>query len=168
MNHSGAKLLVVLILLSSCIVFCSCGDDPVSTNQTLGGGGSSKGVVLNLAYVDWEAAEGLHLLAGKFKNPLTRVGKQPLMWDGDWTPEGIALTYKRDWFFANALGNYLESDSRRSNTTFSWGAQFGASGTLGGAKLKGGIGRLLAEDPGRGDDLRRSCRSWRFLRQHRG
>ena len=59
------------------------GDDPVSTNQTLGGGGSSKNVVLNLAYVDWNAGEGLHLIAGKYKNPLTRVGKQPLMWDGD-------------------------------------------------------------------------------------
>ena len=51
------------------------GDDPVSTNQTLGGGGSSKGIALNLAYVDWEITDGLHLFAGKFKNPLTRVGE---------------------------------------------------------------------------------------------
>jgi len=124
------------------------GEDPVSTNQTLGGGGSSKGVVLNLAYVDWEAAEGLHLLGGKFKNPLTRVGKQPLLWDGDWTPEGLALTYKRDWFFANAIGSYLESDSRRSNNNFSWGAQFGASGAFGGAKVKGGIGYFSIKTKG--------------------
>jgi len=62
------------------------GEDPVSTNQTLGGGGTSKGVSLNLAYVNWEASEGLHLIAGKFKNPLLRVGCQPLTWDGDWTP----------------------------------------------------------------------------------
>jgi opacity protein-like surface antigen len=40
------------------------GEDPVSTNQTLGGGGSSKEVNLNLAYVDWQATAGLHLLAG--------------------------------------------------------------------------------------------------------
>jgi len=116
------------------------GDDPVSTNQTLGGGGSSKDVVLNLAYVDWEAAEGLHLFGGKFKNPLLRVGKQPLMWDGDWTTEGLALSYKRDWYFVNAVGTYLESDSKRSNNNFSWGAQFGASGELGGAKVTGGVG----------------------------
>ncbi len=43
------------------------GDDPVSTNQTLGGGGSSKSIALNLAYVAWEAIDGLHLYAGKFK-----------------------------------------------------------------------------------------------------
>ena len=52
------------------------GNDPVSTNQTLGGGGSSKSVVLNLAYVDWEATDGLHIFGGKFKNPLLKVGKQ--------------------------------------------------------------------------------------------
>lgn len=114
-------------------------DDPVSTNQTLGGGGSSKSVVLNLAYVDWQAADGLHIIGGKFKNPLLKVGKQSLMWDGDWTPEGIGLSYKRDWFFANAIGNYLESDSRRDNESFSWGAQFGAAGEIAGAKVKGGI-----------------------------
>ena len=115
-------------------------DDPVSANQTLGGGGSSKGVVINLAYVDWEAAEGLHLLGGKYENPLLKVGKQELLWDGDWTPEGLALTYKRDWFFANAIGTYLESDSRKGNSNFSWGGQLGASGEIGGAKVKGGIG----------------------------
>ena len=116
------------------------GNDPVSTNQTLGGGGSSKPVVLDLAYVDWEATEGLHLLAGKFKNPLKRAGGQALTWDGDWTPEGFALKYQRDWFFVNALGTYLEGDSKKRNDNFSWGGQFGASGTFGDVKLTGGIG----------------------------
>ena len=116
------------------------GDDPVSANQTLGSGGSSKDNVLNLAYADWEATEDLHIIAGKFKNPLTRVGGQPLMFDGDWTPEGLGLTWKRDWFFANAMGTWLESDSKKSNTNHSWGTQFGASGQIGGAKLRGGLG----------------------------
>jgi len=116
------------------------GDDPVSTNQTLGAGGTSKGVSLNLAYVDWEVSEGLNLIAGKFKNPLKRVGGQPLTWDGDWTPEGLAFKYNRGWFFANALGNYFESDSSKDNDNFSWGGQIGASGTIGAVKLTGGLG----------------------------
>jgi len=123
-------------------------DDPVSTNQTLGGGGSTKSVGLNLAYVDWQVADGLHLFGGKFKNPLLRVGKQSLMWDGDWTPEGLAVTYKRDWFFANAIGTYLESDTRNANETFSWGAQLGASGEFGGARIKGGIGYYAIDTKG--------------------
>ena len=116
------------------------GDDPVSTNQTLGGGGSSKTVALNLAYVDWQVTDGLNLIAGKFKNPLTRVGGQPLTWDGDWTPEGLALKYKRDWFFANAFGSFLESDTRKSNDMFAFGGQLGATANLGDVKLTGGIG----------------------------
>ena len=115
------------------------GDDPVSTNQTLGGGGSSKNVALNLAYADWEIMHGLHLVGGKFKNPLFRAGKQALMWDGNWTPEGIAVKFSRDWYFVNAVGTYLESDSRRGNDALSWGAQFGATGEFGGAKLTGGV-----------------------------
>jgi hypothetical protein len=115
------------------------GDDPVSTNQTLGGGGSSKDVSLNLAYADWEAMDGLHVIGGKFKNPLYRAGKQALMWDGDWTPEGFAFTWERDWYFVNAIGTYLESDSRRGNDAFSWGAQFGATGEFAGAKITGGV-----------------------------
>jgi len=116
------------------------GDNPVSSNQTLGGGGSSKNVVLNLAYVDWNAADGLHLLGGKFRNPLMRVGGQGLTWDGDWTPEGLALKYQRDGFFVNALGTYLEGDSGKSNANFSWGGQVGASVNVGNAILTGGIG----------------------------
>ena len=116
------------------------GDDPVSTNQTLGGGGSSKGVVLNLAYADWEVSDGLHLIGGKFKNPLYRPGKLPLLWDGDWTPEGFAVTYARDWYFVNAIGTFLESDTRSNSDSFAWGGQFGAKGTFGDVKLTGGIG----------------------------
>lgn len=116
------------------------GDDPVSTNQTLGAGGSSKNIVLNLAYADWEVSEGLHLIGGKYKNPLTRVGKQALMWDGDWTPEGLAATYKRNWFFANAIGTWLESDTKEDNNGFSWGGQIGAKGEIGRVTLTGGLG----------------------------
>jgi len=116
------------------------GDDPVSANQTLGSAGSSKDISLNVAYADWEAMDGLHLIGGKFDNPLLRVGKQALMWDGDWSPEGFALTYKRDWYFVNAIGSFLESDTRKSNDSFSWGAQFGATGEIGGATITGGLG----------------------------
>jgi len=126
------------------------GDDPVSTNQTLGGGGSSKNVVLNLAYADWEVTDGLHLIGGKFKNPLLSVGKQSLLWDGDWTPEGLALQYNRDWFFANVLGTYLESDSRMDNDNFSWGLQFGAAAEVGGVKFKGGLAYYSIKTSGEG------------------
>jgi hypothetical protein len=125
------------------------GSDPVSTNQTLGGGGSSKSVVLNLAYVDWEATDGLNLIAGKFKNPLTRPGGTSLMWDGDWTPEGVAFKYKGDRFFANGFGSYLESDSNKANDSFAWGGQIGMTGSLGGMNLTGGVSYYSIEAAGK-------------------
>jgi len=124
------------------------GEDPVSANQTIGGGGSSKNIQLNLAYADWSPTEGLHLIAGKYKNPLTKVAKNPLQWDGDWTPEGVALTYERDWFFLNGLGTWLDGDSSGGNTNFSWGGQVGAAGQVGGLKLKGGVGYYAIKTKG--------------------
>jgi len=125
------------------------GDDPVSTNQTLGAGGSSKSIALNLAYVDWEAIDGLHLYAGKFNNPLTKVGGQSLLWDGDWTPEGVALKYNRNWFFINAFGSFLESDSKDNNDSFAWGSQFGVTAMLGDVKLTGGVAYYDIESKGK-------------------
>lgn len=125
------------------------GDDPVSTNQTLGGGGSSKEDVLNLAYANWKVTDQLQLVAGKFKNPLTLSGKQALMWDGDWTPEGLGFKYSNGAFFANGFGTYLESDSSRSNDSFAWAGQLGMQGQLGGAKLLAGIGYYSIETAGK-------------------
>ncbi len=63
--------------------------DPLSTNQTLGNGASSKGVVIDLAYVKWQTSlEGMTVLAGKFKNPIYRPAGIDLLWDGDLHPEG--------------------------------------------------------------------------------
>ena len=64
--------------------------DPVSTNQTLGQGNSSKNLVLDLAYVQWQTPiSGLKLRAGKFSNPIMRAGGSGLVWDGDLRPEGF-------------------------------------------------------------------------------
>ena len=63
------------------------GDDPVSSNQTIGGGGSSKDVKLDLAYFNWSGLENTNITGGKFSNFLIRPSKQGLMWDGDWRPE---------------------------------------------------------------------------------
>ena len=71
---------------------------------------------------------------------VTRAGGQPLMFDGDWTSEGIGLKYRKGGFFLNALGTYFESDTKKSNDNFSWGGQIGASGQFGDVKLMGGLG----------------------------
>jgi hypothetical protein len=92
------------------------GDDPVSSNQTLGGGGSSKGIALDLAYFDWSALENTNIVGGKFKNFLYKTGGNDMLWDGDWRPEGTGIIWNNDRFFATGLGTWIESDSARQES----------------------------------------------------
>ena len=111
------------------------GDDPVSTNQTLGGGGSTKDLRLDLAYFKWTGMEELtgleniYLTAGKFKNPYYVAQKSGLIWDGDFRPEGIAAGWTGDIFFAIAEYNFIESDSKNDDDGI-WGTQIGAKFSL--------------------------------------
>lgn len=102
------------------------GDDPVSTNQTLGGGGSTKDLRLDLAYFKWTGIEDAYLEAGKFKNPFYVVQKSSLIWDGDFRPEGAAIGWSNETFFANASYSFIESDSKGDDDGI-WGAQVGAT-----------------------------------------
>jgi len=118
----------------------SGGSDPVSTNQTLGGGGSTKGINMDLAYFTWTGLSNTAVSGGKFKNSFETVGDSQLQWDGDWRPEGANVGWDNGTFFAQALGTWLESDSNSSNTEFAWLAQAGARAKLGPIGLKGGVG----------------------------
>ncbi len=112
------------------------GDDPVSANVTLGGGGSKKDINLDLAYFDWSGLSNTHVIGGKFQNFLVKPQKTALLWDGDWRPEGLGIVWSNDTFFAQGLGTWLEGDSRNS-TEFGWVAQAGV-------KLKvGDTGKLM-------------------------
>ncbi|MCX7703972.1 MAG: putative porin [Planctomycetota bacterium] len=68
--------------------------DPVSTNQTLTGGFTRKDINIDLAFFEWNPIDKkLSFLGGKMKNPLLIPGKSDLIWDGDLSPEGIAVKY---------------------------------------------------------------------------
>jgi len=100
------------------------GDDPVSTNQTLGGGGSTKDVRLDLAYATWTGLEDTAVTAGKYVNPFYNVNKSQLIWDGDFRPEGFAVSWANELLFANASYSFIESDSQNDDDAF-WGVQLG-------------------------------------------
>lgn len=112
------------------------GDDPVSANVTLGGGGSKKEINLDLAYFDWSGLANTRVLGGKFSNYLVKPQKTALLWDGDWRPEGLGIIWDNGTYFAQGLGTWLEGDSR-NGTEFGWVAQAGI-------KLKfGEAGKLM-------------------------
>lgn len=114
--------------------------DPVSTNQTLGGGGSRKDIYLDLAYFRKGLMPGLNMTGGKFRNFLYRPGRHQMLWDSDWNPEGLGLVYQGETFFANALGSWLDGDSA-DGSQFAWGGQAGVRLPFGdAARLTAGIG----------------------------
>ena len=118
----------------------SGGDDPVSSNQTLGGGGSTKDLRLDLAYFDWSGLANTHVVGGKFSNYVHKAGKNALLWDGDWRPEGTGIAWDNGVFFANGLGTWIESDSNKGQS-FAYLTQMGVSIQLGESiKLTAGIG----------------------------
>lgn len=75
--------------------FATGSDDPVSTNQTLTDGFSTKGFHLDRAYFAFHpgAVKGLEIVGGKMANPFMVMEKTELIWDGDLNPEGAALKY---------------------------------------------------------------------------
>lgn len=107
----------------------SGGDDPVSTNQTLGGGGSTKDINLDMAYLKWTGLENTAVTAGKFANPYYVEQKSQLIWDGDFRPEGASVQWAGDILFANASYNFIESDSTNNDDGI-WGVQVGANFAL--------------------------------------
>src|SRR6185295_13424412 len=99
------------------------GEDPRSSNQTLGSADTRKTIGLDLAYADWKFAEGANLVLGKQKWPFLRPG-QSLFYDSDFNPEGAAINFNRGAFFATAWGAWL-SEADQANDGDIWGAQAG-------------------------------------------
>jgi len=128
----------------------SGGDDPVSSNQTLGGGGSTKELRIDLAYFDYTGLKDSHIVAGKFSNYLHRSNKNQLLWDGDWRPEGTGIGWNNGVFFANGLGTWIESDSNKDQS-FAYLTQLGVRLPIGESmKLTAGVGYHNFETAGNG------------------
>jgi hypothetical protein len=82
------------------------GDDPVSNNQTIGDGFTTKDIGVNLAYLEWSVNENWMLSGGKMPQPWFRAGGTALLWDSDLNPEGLALNFEHNRLFGSA-GSFL-------------------------------------------------------------
>jgi len=120
-------------------------DDPISTNQTLTGGFTSKQVNIDLAYFTWKPAtvSGLSLSGGKVKNPFRIPAKTELLWDNDLNPEGLALRYSRSGgavpFFVTASYFWVEERKTEADAVL-LGTQAGVDLTTAAAKIIAGAG----------------------------
>jgi Putative porin len=123
------------------VQLASGSSDPVSTNQTLDSGFSTKGINLDLAYFDWHPTDQLKIVGGKMKNPFVNIGKSALIWDTDLNPEGLALTFNAGpesvKFFGNLGGFWVEERSGDDDSLL-FGLQAGLNMKIGRAGLKFG------------------------------
>ena len=114
------------------------GANPISGNQSLDSGFSRKDVTIDFAYFDWGLTENLNLRGGKMRNPFFRPASQHLIYDSDLNPEGLALRYSSNNFFANAARFYVE-ERKSSDETILIGAQAGFTSDLAnGARVTAG------------------------------
>jgi len=112
-------------------------DDPVSTNQTLTGAFSSKDIWLDQAYFDWHPNATVRVFGGKMANPFFTPGGSQLIWDGDLTPEGLALCFTGSGTnqpFLNLAQFWAEERSSGSDARvlgMQGGLKFGSKSTKG-------------------------------------
>ncbi len=114
--------------------------DPRSTNQTETNIGSGKPVIIDLAYADWAFTNGGNLVIGKQKYPTWRPG-QSLFFDGDFNPEGAAVTFNRGMFFGSGYWwwlqeNYNANPAGNNEDANLWGTQLGLKFALFGGETR--------------------------------
>jgi hypothetical protein len=111
------------------LLFATGGDDPRSSNQTLGGTGTRKSIGVDMAYVDWKFMNGANFVLGKQPHPYFRPG-QSMFFDGDFNPEGGAVKFDRGMFFGSGYGWWLteqfnSNPAGENNDSNLFGAQVG-------------------------------------------
>lgn len=105
------------------IEFSTGATDPVSGNQTEGGGFDKEEMRLSLGYVEYNFTGNepnrLRAYAGKMKNPFL-TQPDDLVWDGDLTPEGLAAKGEYNLGPAKLLGNagyfWVQERAEKSDT----------------------------------------------------
>ncbi len=136
--------------IDAAIALASGNDDPVSTNETLDNGFSTKDARLDLAYIDLhpELLGGGSAILGKMKMPFIAVND--LMWDGDLNPEGAALNLELPAGDALKLlvngGGFWVEERSSADETMLYGAQAAAELKTDAAKITAGASYYMYDN----------------------
>jgi len=103
---------------------------PYTSDQSLDDGFGSKDINLDRAYFDWqpEGIKGVNVFGGKMVNPF--VTGRGLVWDGDVTPEGVAVKYAMGGESASLLaraGGFWVDERSSDDDTMVYGGQITAA-----------------------------------------
>ena len=121
--------------------------DPRSSNQSLDDNGTRKSITLDMAYADWNFAQGANLVLGKQPYPFYRPG-QSLFFDSDFNPEGGAIKFERGSLFGSGYAWWMneqhnDNPSAEDADTYVFGAQLGFRMPIGDASNFVGFGHYF-------------------------
>ena len=118
-----------------------------STNETLDNAGSKKEIHVDMAYIQHAITPQLTATLGKMENALFIPGKSDLIWDADWTPEGIGFNYSQKpadlYWFLRGVGYWLDERATETDSGL-LGFQIGSVAKISNQEIIFGIGRLQA------------------------
>lgn len=101
----------------------STADDqnPTSTNSTMTNNANKKGMYLDLAYVDWKACDcnetPLMVTIGKQNNPYRSLSESQIIYDGDYTPEGLTIVHEGNLIARAGIYSILERKPQTDGTS---------------------------------------------------
>ena len=133
--------------VDAAIALASGNDDPVSTNETLDNGFSTKDARLDLAYIDLHpSALPGNLVLGKMTKPFINVND--LIWDGDLNPEGAALNleFGEDTKLFAHVGSFWAEERSSESETMLYSAQAAAEIALDPAKVTVGASYYMYDN----------------------
>jgi len=97
-------------------------------NQTLGHDFSLSDAGMDQLFMDYALTDSSSLFLGKMTNPFFKPNKSQLVFDGDYNPEGVAMSFNKDNYFVNiGLIRFDEGSSRAVNMS---GFQIGKSNKI--------------------------------------
>jgi len=111
-------------------------DSPLSMNQQLDGGFTSKPLWIDVASLCWSPSgiSGLTLAGGKLRTPFRDTGALQLIFDSDISPEGMSakyhVTFAETGLFVNA-GTFVVDERSEGRDVQLSGVQAGAERTVG-------------------------------------
>lgn len=119
--------------------FATGGDNPTSTNFTLGDSFSRKEFGLDRAYASHQFTQQQRVFLGKMKNPYKRVGGHGILFDSDLNPEGLAWQYSGSAWQSTLGAFYLDERSDDDNIML-YAAQLGIQQAFSDSHLQLGVG----------------------------
>jgi len=126
--------------------------EQTSTNQSFKDSFSSKELYLDKAYVTYSPLSGMSITGGKMSNPFYSTD---LVWDGDVTPEGVAVCYKSSAeksIFVTAGFFPLNEAKHSEEALYLLGTQVGFNGKIAEKAFNAGVAyyyyeSLQGQDP---------------------